>query len=176
VGKPSFTTLQSIVALFAGLTSIGGAAYSAVGYLRDRPSAPGQIVTIVRDGASERPVRGALVEILTPANDLVTTVAQDDAGVARHAIVAGTYRVRVMHPDFVESTREVQVQPDGTAEMRVALARRPPTPAPVVTVRSTPVEQRTPAPRQPAPSRQTPGQAFDRGVTVARRVLGRFGF
>jgi Carboxypeptidase regulatory-like domain len=188
VGKMSFSTrLQSIVALIAGLTSIGGAGYSALAYLRaDRT--PGQIVTIVRDAATARPVRGALVEVLTPANELVTAVAQDGDGVARRAVPPGAYRVRVMHPDFADVIRDVQVQPDVAAEMRVMLERQPR--GSVHGVRDDDAARATregddvaaravrePAPRTPqAGRRQSPGEAVDHGVAVTRRILGRLGF
>jgi hypothetical protein len=169
VGKPSLGTLQSAVALIAGITSIAGATYSALGSLRSEPAA-GQIVAVVRDGATDQPVRGALVEILTPEDDLVTTVAQDDDGVARRAIAPGTYRVRIAHPDFVEATRDVHVLPAGAAEMRVALERgsRP--------ARMAARASREPGERGGDARPPSPGRIVDRGVAVTRRVLGRLGF
>lgn len=189
VGKMSFSTrLQSIVALIAGLTSIGGAGYSALAYLRADPT-PGQIVAVVRDAATARPLRGALVEVLTTANELVTTVAQDGDGVARRALAPGTYRVHVTHPDFGDATRDVQVLPDVAAEMRVLLERQPR--GGVRTARDddavrAPAEaadasaHAAPEPGGPrnvqAGRRQTPGRAVDHGVAMTRRILSRFGF
>lgn len=160
-----FSTVQSVVALVAGLSSIVGAAYSAVGTLRTDP-VPGEIVAIVRDATSAKPVPGAVVEVLTPDSALVTTAVQGDDGVARRSVPAGTYRVRVVHPDFVETVRDVQVASAGTAEMRIALEHRP-----------KPVAVRT---ERPSHGRENvvdeAADAVGRGVGAGRRLLGRIGF
>jgi hypothetical protein len=167
VGKSSFSALQSVVALAAGLSSIVGAAYSAVGMLHGTP-APGEIVAVVRDAASAQPVSGAVVEVLTPESTLVTTAVQGDDGLARRAVAPGAYRVRVVHPDFVETVRDVQVASSGTAELRIMLEHRPrPTAARA---------ERAPRSRGGAAIVDGAAQAVDEGVSVGRRLLGRIGF
>lgn len=167
VGKSSFSVLQSVVALIAGVSSIVGAAYSAVGMLHGTP-APGEIVAVVRDAASAKPVPGAVVEVLTPESALVTTAVQGDDGLARRAVAPGAYRIRVVHPDFVETVRDVQVASNGTAELRIMLEHRP-RPAAARAER---------APRSSGGDAIVDGaaQVVGQGVTVGRRILGRIGF
>jgi hypothetical protein len=170
VGKPSFTTLQSIVALVAGLSSIVGAAYSAVGTFRPAPPpAAGSIAVVVHDAASAAPLPTALVEVEAPDHTLVTTLAHTDGGIARGNVPAGVYHVRVTHPDFVDVVRDVRVVPAGTAQVDVALAHRP---HPTATA-----PHATPVARHAEP---TPGEAvdrsIDRSIATGRRLLGRIGF
>jgi hypothetical protein len=165
VGKQSFTTLQSVVAFVAGLSSIVGAAYSAVGMLRPTTPPTGQIIAVVRDASSAEPVPAAVVEVLTPDHTLVTSLPSTDGGVARGNVAPGAYRVRVLHPDFVEMERDVQIAPDATAQLRVALVHRPRKAAP----RSAPA-------RTGDPIADGAAAAVDRGVATGRRILGRFGF
>jgi len=163
----TFSTLQSIVALVAGVSSIAGGAYSAVLTFRADPS-PGELVAVVRDAATARPVRAAVVEVMTPANVLVTTMTPGDDGLARRAVVPGPYRVRVVHPDFDETVRDVQVVSDGTAELHLLLARRP---------RSSQTANAEPPTRNRRGSAvDEAAQAVDRGIGAGRRLLGRIGF
>ncbi len=173
MGKPSFTTFQSIVALVAGLSSIVGAAYSAVGTLRPASPPSGEIVVVVRDAASAEPVPSAVVEVTTPEDTLVTMLPHRDGGLARGSVVPGVYRVRVTHPDFVEMVRDVRVVADGSAELQIALAHRPRrTTARTATATDT---DRPSRPRGDGVPR-TPGAAVDHGIAVGRRVLGQLGF
>ena len=163
VGKPSMSMLQSAVALLAGLTSIGGALYSAAGYVRSTP-APGQIVAVVRDASTQEPVHGAVVEVLTPENTLVTTMTQGDDGLARRAIAPGSYRVHVAHPGFVDAAREVRVDSDEATEMRVMLEHVPASSHATARVRSA------------DSSSHGPAHVIDQGVSAGRRLLLRLGF
>lgn len=178
VGKPSFTTLQSIVALVAGLTSIMGAAYSAVGAFRPAPPPPpGGIAVVVHDAASAAPLPAALVEVEAPDRTLVTTLAHGDGGIARGSVPAGVYHVRVTHPDFVDVVRDVRVIPNGTAQVDVALARRPHLTATAPRATTPTAPHPTPIARHAEP---TPGEAvdrsIDRSIAAGRRLLGRIGF
>lgn len=166
VAKPSFSTLQSLVALLAGLTSIGGAAYSALGYYLRATPPPGELVAVVRAAGTERIVRGAVVEVRTPDDAIVTTMTQSDDGIARGAIAPGAYHVRVIHPAFVEAVRDVRVQPGTLSELRVPLEPR-----------DRAVERTTSvvAPRGNSGPATAPGRALDRGVMATRRFLGRLG-
>jgi hypothetical protein len=165
VAGKSFTTVQSMVALVAGLSSIVGAAYSAVGTFHGGP-APGEIVAIVRDASTARPVTGAVVEVLATDSSLVTTAVQGDDGLARRSVPPGAYRVRIVHPDFVDAVRDVQVASATTAEMRVALEHRP-----------RPAAARSEhAPHGHASVVDDAADAVGRGVGAGRRLLGRIGF
>ncbi len=165
VAKPSFSALQSMVALVAGLTSIGGAAYSAIGYLRATP-VPGELVAVVRDADTDQVVRGAVVEVRTPDDAIVTTMTQNDDGVARRALAPGAYHVRVIHPAFAEASRDVHVQPGARSDIRVPLE---PVDQPVEHAATTPTA------RTRTQATITPGRVLDRGVVATRRLLGRLG-
>ena len=121
--KPSFSTVQSVVGLTAGLISILGAAYSAV-QLFGPPPQYGDVVAIVREARTERPISDASIEVFTPDDALVTTLTPADRGQIRHTLKAGLYRVRVSHPRFGAETRQVQVLARQTAEVRFQLAGR----------------------------------------------------
>jgi hypothetical protein len=159
-GRFSFNTIQAVVGLVAGLTSIVGAAYSAVGLFG--PATPtGEIVAVVRDAESQRPVGDATIEILTPANGLVTAVPQDADGRAHREIAPGMYRVRVAHPRYATASREIHVAPDGVAEMHVNLEPRGRKPADTAAAASSPKRRAA-----------TPDQVVEH---VTRRVFGRLG-
>lgn len=159
MAKPSLSSMQSAVALVAGLTSIGGAAYSAVDYLR-AAGQPGEIVAVVHESGSERVVHGAVVEVRTPDDAIVTTMSEGDDGVARRPLGPGLYHVRVTHPKFAEVAREVRVQAGKPSEVRVDLEPRDA--GPHVT-------------RANAPSATSAGRAIDHGMTATRRFLARIG-
>jgi hypothetical protein len=61
--RQSFSSFQAFVAFAAGLTSVAGAAYSGIEYLR--PAAVGEVVAVVQDARTEKPVRGGSLEVLT---------------------------------------------------------------------------------------------------------------
>ena len=154
----AWSRMQSAVALAAGLSSIVGAGYSAVGRLRGEPS--GDVVAVVRDAGTAQPVSGSAIEILTPESVLVATMPPGDDGVAHRALSPGTYRLRVSHPDFVEADRDVRVVPGETTEVQIALAHRP----------------RQAVAARPAAARGGVANVVDRGVSAGRRLLGRIGF
>jgi hypothetical protein len=120
--RPSFQSLQSVVGLLAGLTSIGSVSYSTLRYLRPE-TPPGEMAAVVRDAGSERPLRGATIEILTPAGALVSALPAADDGSARRALPEGAYQLRATHPQFVGDTRFVRVVHGQTAEVQFRLAR-----------------------------------------------------
>jgi hypothetical protein len=179
VKRWSFSTMQAVVGLVTGLISIVGAAYSAVDTLKAAP-APGQIVVTVRDAAA-RPVSAPVVEVLGADNAIVTTIIPGADGVARRALVAGGYRVRVVHPDFREAERSVQVTPDTATELTLVLERK----ARATAVTTTPPPNPTASAPAPTPAARAParrGNAVDeaaasanRGVAAGRRWLRQFG-
>jgi hypothetical protein len=180
VKRWSFSTMQDVVGLVTGLISIVGAAYSAVDTLRPAPG-PGQVVVAVRDAAA-RPVKAPVVEVLGADDTIVTTIIPGEDGVARRALVAGAYRVRVVHPDYREVERAVQVVPDTATDLTLVLERKPraatvaTTPAP--SLPRTPPTTAARAPRAPA-QRGNPvddaAASASRGIANGRRWLLQFG-
>jgi Carboxypeptidase regulatory-like domain len=123
VTKPSLSLVQSIVGVTAGLISIVGAAFSAVQLFKPGPHY-GEVVAIVREARSEKPVTDATVEIFTRDDALVTTLTSVDTGQIRQPLKEGTYRLRISHPRFAAETRSVQVTTGQTAQVRVQLTQR----------------------------------------------------
>ncbi len=123
MAKPSLSILQSVVGLAAGLISIVGAAYSAVQLFKPGPQF-GEVVAIVREAKSDKPVADATIEIFTRDDALVNTLTSVDRGQIRQALKGGTYRVRVSHPRFAAEVRNVQVVAGQTAQVRIQLTHR----------------------------------------------------
>jgi hypothetical protein len=119
--RGSISSLQSIVGILAGISSIAGAVYSAMQYAKPVPKT-GQVVAVVRAAGSDEPLPGATVEVLTPANALVATLTPDADGQSRQALREGPYRLRVTAPRCDAQMRAVEIQPGATAELRFALA------------------------------------------------------
>jgi hypothetical protein len=120
--RPSFSAFQAFIAFAAGLTSVGGAVYSSLEYLR--PPAVGEVVAVLQEARTEKPVRGGSLEFLTLDEAVVATLSPSDDGHTRHALKAGSYRLRVRHPRFATETRQIEVPDGGTVEVRFALAQR----------------------------------------------------
>jgi hypothetical protein len=114
------TAVQSIVGLAAGLISIVGAGYSAMQFFTPPSPQYGEVVAIVREARTDRPVADATVEVFTREDALVTTVTADK-GLVRQPLKEGLYRLRVSHPRFGAESRHVQVQARQTAEVRFQL-------------------------------------------------------
>jgi Carboxypeptidase regulatory-like domain len=120
-GHLSLSRVQAIFGLIAALLSIGGALY---GYLRPgRVAHTGDVVAIVQEARSGKAVTDATVEIRTPKDALVTTLAAG-SGEARSQMREGPYRLRVTHPRFAPEVRQIQVIAGQTTEVRVRLAPR----------------------------------------------------
>jgi hypothetical protein len=119
----SLTRFQAIVGITAGLVSIGVTAYSFL-YLTVAPRTGGELVAIVREARTGRPVPDATIEVLTPKDALVTTLTPKD-GQARQALKEGVYKLRVSHPRFATEVRQVHVLAGQSAEIRLRLAPRP---------------------------------------------------
>jgi hypothetical protein len=120
--RSSLSSLQSVVGLVAGLTSIGGALYSSVRLLY--PSDSGRVAVVVHEARTDAPLRDAAIEVLTPEDALVTTMALADDGSVQQALKEGVYRLRVDHPGFEAQVRSIQVVSGETAQVRFALAPR----------------------------------------------------
>lgn len=114
--------LQAVIGLLAGISSLGGAVYSGVSYLT--APAVGEVAALVREAGTQRPVRDATLEILTPEDALITTLAPAADGWTRFALQEGSYRVRVTHSRLGGETRPVEILGGQTTEVRFSLASR----------------------------------------------------
>jgi hypothetical protein len=130
--RQRLSRFQAVVGITAGLLSIGGMVYSTTRHYV-KQSVQGDIIAVVQEASSGKPVLDATVEIYTPENRLVTTLAPKQQGRARQGVNEGPYNLRVSHPRFVSQTRQVQVQPGQTTEVHVVLMRPAPLPPPPVT-------------------------------------------
>ena len=117
---------HSIIGIIAGCLSITLGLYS---YLHlGKPAAPatGEVVAVVQDARTGRPVTDATVEVLTLKDAVVTTLVPGTGGQSRGKLKEGTYRLRVSHPRFAAEARQVQVMAGQTSEVHVRLV--PPAP------------------------------------------------
>ena len=154
--RGSLGSLQSLVGILAGISSIAGAVYSAMQYAKPVRTA-GEVVTVVRAAGTDELVDGATIEILTPANALVATLTPAPDGQARQALKEGPYRLRVTAPRFDSQARAVEIQAGATAELRFALAPHvdpPPT----------------------AGKKPEPAASVAKTVSATRRFFQRLGF
>ena len=112
---------HSIIGIIAGCISISLGLYS---YLHlTKPAAPvvGEVVAIVQDARTGKPVPDATVEVLTLKDAVVTTLAPGAGGQSRGKLKEGTYRLRVTHPRFVAEARQVQVVAGQISEVHLRL-------------------------------------------------------
>jgi len=114
VAKIPLSSVQAIVAITAGVLSAIGGAYSLWQHVMPAPTT-GQVLAIIRESRSDKPVNSATVEILTPKNELVTTLTASEQGRLQHALKEGTFSAenRTVHV-VLGQTAEV-------AEVRVEL-------------------------------------------------------
>jgi hypothetical protein len=141
----SLGRLQAICGTVAALVSIGG----AFGYMvPHQKSDRGEVLAIVQEAQSGKPVADATVELLTLHDALVTMVPPAaGAGTAKTPMKEGTYRLRVKHPKYATESRQIYVLGGQTAQINVRLAPRPVTPPPAPP--AAPVAATVPAPSSP---------------------------
>lgn len=131
--KPTLSGTQAVIGLVAGLFSVIGGLYTSVQYFT-RPSDTGELLAVVHDARTDRPVIGPNVEILGADDAIVTTLGAGESGEARTRLRQGVYRVRVTHPRYAADTRRIRVGAGQTAEVRIQLAPRAPAPSPPAVV------------------------------------------
>ena len=124
-GHLSLSRVQATLGIIAALLSIGGALYGYLRPGRTLAAGHGEVVAIVQEAKSGKPVADAIVEVLTPKDALVTTVPST-GGEGRRQIKEGTYRLRITHPRYATEVRQIQVVAGQTAEVHVRLAPRSP--------------------------------------------------
>jgi Carboxypeptidase regulatory-like domain len=123
----SFTRLQGICGTIAALMSIGG----ALGYIIPQEPPRGEVLAIVQEARSGKPITDATVEVLTLKDALVTMVPPAaGAGTAKAPMKEGTYRLRVSHPQYTTESRQIYVLAGQTAQIKMRLSARPAPPPP----------------------------------------------
>ena len=122
VVRGHISSLQTVVGILAGISSIAGAVYSAMQYVKPVP-AVGEVVAVVHAVGSDQVVPNATIEVLTPGDALVATLTPGADGQARQTLKEGLYRVRITAPKFDAQARAIQIQSGATAELRFALAQ-----------------------------------------------------
>jgi len=127
----TLSRFHSIVGIIAGCISIGFGLYSYLHYSKPGPPVIGDVVAIVQDARTGRPVTDATVEILTLKNAVVTTLTPGAEGQARGKVKEGTYRLRVVHPRYLTEARQVEVVAGHTSEVRLRLVQPPPKTGPI---------------------------------------------
>jgi Carboxypeptidase regulatory-like domain len=152
--------VQLVVGLTAGLASISGAVYSVVSPSKSAP-VMGEVVTVVRENRSNRPIKDATVEILTAKDAVVTRLTSRPAGRARIPLKEGNYRLRVSHPTLGRDIRQIHVLAGQTSEIHVALG---PASSPVAARPRTPGVANT-------GSRPSSQNAVSRGVDNVKRFF-----
>jgi Carboxypeptidase regulatory-like domain len=133
----SLTRVQGLCGMAAALLSIGG----AFGYFAPVRHDRGEVLAIVQEARTGKPVADASVEVLTLHDVLVTTLPPAaGAGSARAPMKEGTYRLRVTHPRYATESRQIYVLNGQTAEIHVRLTARPAPPAPADRSAGGPIE------------------------------------
>ena len=115
----SLSRVQSMVAILAGVVSVGGAAASVVPFAR--PANTGELVAVVRAAGTQRSLADATVEVLTTDNAVVASLVPDAAGRVSRELREGVYVVRVSHPRYAADVRRIQVQPRQTVAITATL-------------------------------------------------------
>ena len=111
------------MAIAAGVITVLVGAYTLSSHLSSDPAGTGQIVAILRELPSEKPVNAATLEILTPQKELVTMLTSPESGRVRYSLKEGSYRLRVSHPRFEAENRTIHVASGQTAEVRIGMKR-----------------------------------------------------
>ena len=118
----SFTGVQTFVALTTGLLTIGGALLAMSSFVMTAPSpTKGHVVAIIKAERTAEAIPDARVEILTPEDEVITTLTPDAAGKATQTLEEGRYRVRVTHLRYAAETLAVMVVKGQTSELRIGL-------------------------------------------------------
>jgi hypothetical protein len=81
----------------------------------------GELVAVVQDATSQQGVADAAVEVLTLQDALVMRLTPDSHGRVHQPLKEGAYRIRVSHPNYSAESRKVQVLPEQTVEVLLAL-------------------------------------------------------
>jgi hypothetical protein len=121
----SLSKVQQLAGLCAALISIGGFVFSYLYATKGGMPTRGDVVAVVQEQRSEKPLPGATIEVFTMENAIVTTLTPKEEGRVKQTLKEGHYRFRVMHPRFGTETRQVYVMAGQTSEIRFRLMPRP---------------------------------------------------
>jgi len=138
VARQPLSTVQTVVGILAGLLTIGGGFLSFAGFTSTTAPQQGEIVAIVQDVRSSKPLPQATVEIFTPQDAIVTTLNAEPDGHLARRLKEGRYRLRVTHPGFLTEVRHVEVHSGQRSDLRIALGPRPQPPRVVKTAAAEP--------------------------------------
>ena len=127
----TLSRFHAIVGIIAGFISISVGLYSYLYFSKAAAPVVGEIVAIVQDAGTGKPVTDATVEVLTLKDAVVTTLTPGAEGQARGRLKEGTYRLRVIHPRFVAEARQVQIVAGQTSEVRLRLVQPAPKAGPL---------------------------------------------
>jgi len=137
--RQPLSTVQTVVGILAGLLTIGGGFLSFTGLASSATPPPqGEIVAVVQDVRSSKPLSRATVEIFTPQDAIVTAVNVEPDGHLTRRLKEGRYRLRVTHPGFLTEVRHVEVHSGQRSDVRIALGPRPQPPRVVKTAAAQP--------------------------------------
>jgi hypothetical protein len=113
----SVSKVQTFVGLAAGILSITGA---LAAFFRPAPN-KGELVIIVEDAKTQQIISDATIEILTPQDAVITALKPSWSGKTSCTLDEGHYRVRVQHPRYAATVREVQLISSHPTEVRIQL-------------------------------------------------------
>ena len=139
--RQPLSTVQTVVGILAGLLTIGGGFLSFSGITAASTPQQGEIVAVVHDARSHRPLPQANIEIFTPQDAIVTSVHVEPDGHLARRLKEGRYRLRVTHPGFLTEVRLVEVHAGQRSDVRIALALKPPPPRVMKAVAVAPAEE-----------------------------------
>ena len=123
--RQPLSTVQTVVGILAGLLTIGGGFLSFSGLVGATVTHQGEIVAVVQDVRSSKPLLQSTVEIFTPEDAIVTTQSLEDGRLSRR-LKEGRYRLRVTHPGFLPEVRHVEVHAGQRSDLRISMGPRPP--------------------------------------------------
>ena len=146
MSRPSLSSVQAMVAIAAGVLSVLGAvlgaSYSLWQTFKPVPApVTGQVLAILREWRSDKPVGAATVEILTTKDELVTTLTSPESGRLQQALKEGPYRLRVSHPRFAAENRTIHVVTGTTSEVRIDLKQSADGSSPIGQSAKSPVDE-----------------------------------
>lgn len=113
----SMSKVQTFVSLTAGILSITGVLAAFFGAAPNK----GELVVIVEDARTQQIVSDATIEVATPSGAVITTLTPSWSGKASSKLDAGPYKVRVRHPRYGPTVRDVQLIPSQSTEVRIQL-------------------------------------------------------
>jgi hypothetical protein len=167
----TLTRFQALVGVVAGVLSIAATVWGIVFATRE-PVTTGEVVAIVLDARTEKPVPNAIVELGTPRGALITTLLAKE-GLVRQTVKEGLYRMRVIHPQFGAEVRPVYVLAGHTQEIRVRIAPHPPPPPPVAVEKDKAAKEKDKGKDKAGKEKDKPGALDKAGQAIKKLFEGK---